>query len=198
MSDCQDRAKPIRKKPLKDRRQPRGTPGSVRWLKGLLGRPLELQRQGGQMHLTLVDRRRSPERVLADELASVREELRARLLSQELEHAARVMRHLVFVHDALGRQGWAGLDALPSVLLGKALVQTQMLLSQAASSRLALLVERLRVAKVTAELREQRLAASTAAAALEVSEISHAEFEATERGWVATVTPKTSQSESGQ
>ena len=219
MSDDEDRRKPLRKKPLEDRRLPRGAPGSMRWLKGLLGRPLELQRRGGQLHVTLADRRRSPERVRADELEQVREELRARLLSQDLEHAARVMRHLVFVHDALGNQGWAGLETLPSPLLGKALVQAQMLVSQSASDRLTLLIGRLRVAKVTAELREQRqprehgdppdprdprdppdppdphglqVAAPgiASAAAVEVSETTHAEFEAMQRRWVATLSPE--------
>ena len=216
MSDDEDRRKPLRKKPLEDRRLPRGAPGSMRWLKGLLGRPLELQRRGGQLHVTLADRRRSPERVRADELEQVREELRARLLSQDLEHAARVMRHLVFVHDALGNQGWAGLETLPSPLLGKALVQAQMLVSQWASDRLTLLIGRLRVAEVTAELREQRqpreheeppdphdphdppdprdpqVAAPgiATAAAMEVSETTHAEYEAMQRRWVATLSPE--------
>ena len=222
MSDDEDRRKPLHKKPLKDRRLPRGAPGSMRWLKSLLGRPLELQRRGGQLHVTLADRRRSPERLRADELEQVREELRARLLSQDLEHAARVMRHLVFVHDALGNQGWAGLETLPSPLLGKALVQAQMLVSQSASDRLALLIERLRVAKVTAELREQRQLRQprehgeprdppdlpdppdprdprdshkaspgiASAAAVEVSETTHAEFEAMQRRWVATLSPE--------
>ena len=207
MSDDEDRRKPLRKKPLKDRRLPRGAPGSVRWLKGLLGRPLELQRRDGQLHVTLADRRRSPERVRADELALLREELRARLLSQEPEHAASVMRHLVFVHDALGREGWPGLEALPSRLLGKALVQTQMLVSQSASKRLALLIDRLRVAKVTAELREQREqhgkpaplpAAPGTREAVEISEATHADFEAMERNWVATVAAETTPQESEQ
>jgi len=207
MSDDEDRRKPLRKKPLKDRRLPRGAPGSVRWLKGFLGRPLELQRRDGQLHVTLVDRRRSPECVRADELSLLREELRARLLSQELEHAASVMRHLVFVHDALGREGWPGLEALPSRLLGKALVQAQMLVGRSASKRLALLIGRLRVAKVSAELREQPegrerrdpvVAPPGALASLEVSETTHADFEAIERSWVATVAPDITPQESGR
>ena len=204
MSDDEDRRKPLRKKPLKDRRLPRGAPGSVRWLKGLLGRPLELQRCDGQLHVTLVDRRRSPERLRADELALVREELRARLLSQEPDHAASVMRHLVFVHDALGREGWPGLEALPSRFLGKAIVQAQMLVSQSASNRLTLLIDRLRVAKVTAELREQRdkqhpqTATPGTPAAVEISEATQADFEATERSWVATVTAETTSQEPGR
>ena len=123
------------------------------------------------------------------------------------------MRHLVFVHDALGNQGWAGLETLPSPLLDKALVQAQMLVSQSASDRLTLLIGRLRVAKVTAELREQRqpreheeppdppdrpdprdpqVAAPgiATAAAVEVSETTHAEYEAMQRRWVATLSPE--------
>ena len=48
-------------KPRKERRAPRGAPGSARWLKGLLARPIALERRGGQLHVTLVERRRSPE-----------------------------------------------------------------------------------------------------------------------------------------
>ena len=204
MSDDEDRRKPLRKKPLRDRRLPLGAPGSVRWLKGLLGRPLELRRRDGQLHVTLVDRRRSPERVHADELALVREELRARLLSQEPDHVASVMRHLVFVHDALAREGWPGLEALPSRLLGKALVQTQMLVSQSASYRLALLIDRLRVAKVTAEVREQHgkqgphTATPGTPAAVEISEATQADFEATQRSRVATVADETTSQEPGR
>ena len=204
MSDDEDRRKPLRKKPLRDRRLPLGAPGSVRWLKGLLGRPLELRRRDGQLHVTLVDRRRSPERVHADELALVREELRARLLSQEPDHVASVMRHLVFVHDALAREGWPGLEALPSRLLGKALVQTQMLVSQLASDRLALLIDRLRVAKVTAEVREQHgkqgphTATPGTPAAVEISEATQADFEATQRSRVATVADETTSQEPGR
>lgn len=188
MTDPQDRAKAAAKKPLRDRRQPRGAPGSVRWLKGLLGRPLALQRREGQLHVTLVDRRRKPEQLRADELAAVRQDLRARLLSQEPDHAARVMHHLGFVHDALGQHGWAGLDTLPVALLGKALVQAQMLAGPEGSKGMQLLIDKLRLAQVAADLREQRMARERTCA-VEVSETTHADFEASERSWDATQAP---------
>jgi hypothetical protein len=58
-------------KPRVERRTPRGAPGSVRWLKGLLGRPVALERRGGKLHLTLVERRRPPEVIRAQERAAL-------------------------------------------------------------------------------------------------------------------------------
>lgn len=197
---------PARKKSQKpqngDRRAPRGTPGSVRWVKGILGRPLALERRGSQLHLTLVDRRRPPELIQAHELESLRTELRARLLAHENDTAATVMRHLVFVHDVLGGQGWAGVEAMASRVLGKALVQAQMLASEEASPRLTQLIDRLQVLKAAASVREEKVPTAAPEAApefrrtveldtrVEVSEASAEDFEAMERGWEDTVSQK--------
>ena len=106
MSHTPKDSKPRRTKPSQERRAPRGTPGSVRWLGGLLGRPVGFQRRNGQLHVALIERRRSPETIEADEVAALSAELRTRLLAHDHEQAAAVMRHLVLVHDVLSHRGW--------------------------------------------------------------------------------------------
>lgn len=208
---AQSPSDPSGKKPyLRDRRAPRGKPGSVRWMKGLLGRPLAVERRGLQLHLTLVERRRPPEVIEAEALQQLRTELRARLLGHQMNHAAVVMRHLGVVHDVLGREGWAGVGELNSQVLGRALVQAQMLATEEASPQLAHLIERLQLLKVAATVREDRDGTRPADAAnpmepdttrlsslppapavdletLEVSEGSAEDFQDMERGWVDTV-----------
>lgn len=182
------------RRPPRERRKPRGRPGSVSWLKGLMGRPLGLERRGSQLHVTLIERRRPPEVVEADAVAQLCNELRARVLEQENEHAPAVLRHLVAVHDTLSKRGWSGAQALNSAVLGKAVIQAQMLASRDTSLTMAELVERLRVLQVAAQVREERqarlgLPPSGPDTEVEVSEATHEDFESTERGWVATVPP---------
>lgn len=173
-----------------ERRSPPGAPGSLRWFKGLLGRPVALQRRDGRLHMVLVERRRPPEERRAQALEMLRDELRTRLLGDAHEHAAQAMRHLVFVHDELGRKGWAGVEAMPALVLRKALVQAQMLQDQEASPALTKLIDRVRVLLVGAELREERQARCVGQrdhAQVEVSEATQEDFEATERSWVGAV-----------
>lgn len=175
-----------------ERRGPLGSTGSLRWLKGLLGRPVALQRRNGKLHMVLVDRRRPAEAQRVQAMEKLRDELRTRLLGHEHAHAAQAMRHLVFVHDELGRRGWAGVEAMPPRVLRKALVQAQMLHDHEASTPLARMIDRMRVLLVAAELREERrerTAREVAGEQLEVSETTHEEFEAMERSWVGTVPP---------
>jgi hypothetical protein len=95
------------------------------------------------------------------------DDLRTRLLAHEHEQHAAVLRHLVFVHDVLGRQGWAGVGAMDARVLGKALVQAQMLASREASDGLSALVRQLHLLQVAAELREERPGRAKASAAVE-------------------------------
>ena len=173
----------------RDRRAPAGPPGSIRWMKSILGRPLTLQRRADGLHVTLLDRRRSPEVIQAESMARLREELRLRLLELEHQHATTVMRHLVFVHDVLGRQGWAGVQAMNSSVLRKAVMQLQMLVEREPSKRLERLVERLRMMQAAAEAREERIQqhaqALAAGDSLQVTEASPEEFEASQREWEA-------------
>lgn len=175
----------------KDRRAPRGRVGAWRWLRGLLSRPLVLERRDQQWHLALGDRRRQPGVERAPTLAEVNEELHARLLAQDVDHAARVMRHLVFVHDELCRKGWRGVETLPAKVLGKAVVQLQMLAQDGPSPVLAHVAERLQKIHIGAQIREERRAQVHAegAARVEVSEATAEEFAETERSWLGTMSP---------
>lgn len=187
-----------RRRPAKERRAPRGKGGLLRWMQGLLRRPLSLQRRNGSWHLVLVDRRR-PGAKLSLETHALCEELRERLLSHSHAAAGHALRHLVAVHDALSREDWPGVEALPSRTLAKARVQTEMLQEERDSETLADLQHRLRVMQVAAELREEREAKPPPPKAaplpppdseVEVSEATPEEYDATERSWVGTVPQK--------
>jgi len=165
----------------------RGSPGR---LQSILGRPLRLERRGGQLHVVLVDRRRPSPSDPVVAMAMLRTELSDRLLAHQHADTAQVMRHLVFVHDELGRRGWAGVGSSPSRVLRKALTQAEMLASGESSPMLAEVVDRLRACHVAAELREER--ASGAAQRMTndepvVSEVSQEEFDEMQRGWIDTV-----------
>lgn len=142
--------------PIKDRRAPAGAKGAagfLRRLKGMLARPLRLQRHDGRLRLVLVDRRQARPVDALPSLPDSRDELRALLLLNDNEPAAGVMRHLVLVHDELGRRGWPGVEALPGQVLNMALVQAEMLASDEPTEALTVIIDRLRIAKVAAELR---------------------------------------------
>lgn len=193
-----------RKKPLKDRRAPQGAKikqGSLSKLGSLLNRPLSLQRQDGVLRVVPVERRREPSVDQPPALDQLRLELRARLIVQPHEHVARVMRHLVFVHDELGRKGWQGVEALPSQVLGKAVLQAEMLNSEEPSPGLRAIVDRLRMFRVAAELREARLPRQPELeydSHPEVSDSTHEEYEAVERHWSNTQPPPLPVPEGGQ
>jgi hypothetical protein len=128
----------------------------LRLLKNLWARPLGLQRQGLGLKVVLVERRRPPSPDEPPKLPQIRAALRERLLNHKHAHAAQVMRHLALVHDELGRAGWPGVEALPATVLGLATVQAEMLASEGHSSVMSHLVERLRIIKVAADVREER------------------------------------------
>ena len=175
--------------PEVDRRAPPGPVGSLRWLKSLFGRPLAVARQQGKWHVVLGDRR-APPADAPPALQTLRAELRERLMAHAHDHAAQVMRHLVQVHDELGRKAWPGVEAMSARVLGLALVQVEMLVSDEPSRGLSYLADRLRVIHVAAQLREERQARDRAQArSFEVSEATHEEFEEMERSWVGTLPP---------
>lgn len=179
-------------KPRKERRAPRGAPGSTRWLKGLLGRPIALERRGGQLHLTLVERRRSPEVIELQQRQRLCDEVRVLLLDRGSDSEVAVLRHLALVLDVLVQRGWDGVAAMASGVLRKALMQAQLLESQDATPALSHLIERLRLLQVAASLREDRKRGAPGpdySQHAEVIEVSAEEFEATQRHWVNTVTP---------
>jgi hypothetical protein len=193
-----------RKKPLKDRRAPQGAKikqGSLSKLGSLLNRPLSVQRQGGMLRVVPIERRRENTADRLPPLDQLRLELRARLMVQPHEQVARVMRHLVFVHDELGRKGWRGVEAMPSVVLGKALLQAEMLASEEPSPGLKAIIDQLRILRVAAELREERRPRKQSVEREthpEVSDSTHEEFEAVERHWSSTLSPKLPVPDSGK
>lgn len=181
----------------RERRAPAGPVGSLSWAKSLLGRPIALERRDGKLHVALVERRRSPEQREADALNALRIELHARLIANDLDQAARTMRHLVFVLDALGR-GWDAVGELPSAVLNKATVQAHRLVIDEASPLLAEMIDRLRLLKVAAEVREDAGKHAHPDAGLPLSndrrdtqidarEMTVEELDASEGSWMGTV-----------
>jgi hypothetical protein len=183
---------PTRKMPLKDRRAAPGaksTGGSLQHLKSLLGRPLGLQRQGGQVQVVLVERRSPPSADPPTSPPQLCAELRALLLAQEAT-ATQTMRHMVLVHDALESKGWPGVQALSGPVLRRALLQAEMLASVESSSALETIIEQLRLLTDVADQREEselRLQDFKVGDTVEVSESTFAEFETLERSWIGTV-----------
>jgi hypothetical protein len=178
-------------KPRVERRTPRGKPGSLRWLRGLLGRPVVLEHRNGRLHLALLERRRPPEVIQAQERAALCEELRLRLLEHGERHVA-VLRPLVAVHDALVRDGWPLVGRMPSALLAKAQLQLLMLIGREPSDALAGMAEHLRLLQAAAEAREDRqrrdgVVEHDTLVVVEDAEIS--EFDELERAWVVTESP---------
>ncbi len=180
------------RKAFVERRAEPGRIGSLRWLKGLLARPLTLERRDRHWHLTLVERRRArPSDPLAS-LYALRAELRTRLLAHRDNHGTRSIRHLVYLHRELGREGWRAVDALPGKAIAKALAQAEMLVGDEPFAELTMLIERLRLAQVAASTRSgphTDVPDIDSVDALEVSEATHEEFEEMERSWIGTLPP---------
>lgn len=183
---------PLAVKPRKERRAARGAPGTLRWMREVLGRPLALERRDKAMHLVLVERRRRPEVIRAEALTQLCYELGLRIMELESTTAHHAMRHLIAVHDGLIRKGWAGVEHMPARILGKAVVQAQMISGREGSPRMRAFIEHLRKLQVAAEVREDRLAHPEKhglESAVEVQETTSEAFEASQREWVGTVVP---------
>jgi hypothetical protein len=189
MASTRSKSRSSRRRPLEERRKQPGAPGSMRWLGGILGRPLALDNAAGVPRIVLVERRKAGEPNDRVPTAQMCEELRSRLLGHGLGDTARVMRHLALVHDQLTSKGWAGVDALPSRVLGRAVVQAQMLTAHEPSLALAQLAHRLRVVKVGVELREERQRNAAADGQVEISEVTHEEFARSAMDWQASPLP---------
>jgi hypothetical protein len=191
MADSSQSRRSSRKPPV-DRRARQATAGdandSLRKVRGALGRPLAIERRDGQLQIVLVDRRRTAPADQAPLLADIRADLRIRLEDLADTPAARLMRHLGAVSSELERRGWAGVEAMPGSVLGRALVQAEMLASTEASDLLTILIDRLRLLKAAAEVREERQAHSLTLrdGSLLVSEATHEEFEASQLSWDAS------------
>jgi len=183
--------------PLKDRRAaPDGKGGgSLRKLKGLLGRPIGLEQREGKLHVVLTERRRPRAPDEPPSLSQLCAELSARLLAHE--HAeVQTMRHLIVVHDALDRRGWTGIEGMSGLVLAKAIEQAEALAAEEPSPHMDMLLEGLRPLQKAAALREQREARAHGDGRtnefrvgdnLEVSESDYADFQDAETNWAGTV-----------
>jgi len=184
---------PTPRKPGKDRRAApgaKGTTGALRRVKGLLARPLGLERRDGKLHLVLAERRKATPVDQAPSLSQLCAELSARLLAHDPEHTAKMMRHLVLVHDVLERKGWPGVGAMSGRVLAEALAQAELLASEDPSPHLEVIIEQLRPLQVAADQRDERdsrLQDFKVGDNVQVSETNFGEFEDMERSWGGTV-----------
>jgi hypothetical protein len=182
-----------RQPPLKDRRSaPDAAPNSLRKLKGMLNRPLALERSDGKLRVVLTERRRARPANEKPSIALLCAELSARLLAHEVNEAAQTMRHLILVHDALERKGWPGIEEMSSLVLARAIEQATLLAHEEPSPHMDMLIEGLRPLQAAATLREQRQARMHELRLgdnVEVSESDYAEFEDAEENWSGATVP---------
>lgn len=176
--------------PAKERRAQAEATAPLRRLKGALARPLVLERRDGKLQLTLVERRRTRSAAGEAPVAQLCTELSARLLAHGADQAARSMRELIFLHDALEREGWDGVAALSPLVLGQALQQLEQLAADEPSAPMGTLLERLQSLLRVARQREARESLAhdfRVGDNLEVSESDFTAFEVAEDEWVATM-----------
>ena len=176
-----------RNTPLKDRRAAPDAPeNSLRKFKGMLNRPLGVERRDGKLQVVLTERRRTRPADEKPSIALLCAELSARLLAHEANEAAQTMRHLILVHDALERKGWIGIEGMSSLVLARAIEQAMMLAREEPSPHMDMLIEGLRPLNAAATLREQREARvheMRLGDNVEVSESDYADFEDAEQDW---------------
>jgi len=189
MASSSTSRKGSRQMPLKDRRSPDGKSGPLRKLKGLLGRPLGIEKRDGKLQVVLAERRRPRPPNEPPSLAQLCAELSARLLAHE-HSEVQTMRHLILVHDALDRRGWVALEDMSALVLGKAIEQAEALAAEEPSPLMDMLLEGLRPLHMAADLRDMRdsrMQDFRVGESLEVSESDYAEFEDCENNWSGTV-----------
>ena len=164
---------------------------SLRWVKEVLSRSMRLQHRRGRGPSSAAEKADvTPEVAL---LLEQRADLGARLLVHD--PATQLVRNLFVIHDELGKGGWAGVQALPMSLVGRALTEAELLHLQEPSELLTTIIVSLRSIKTTPEapaaqaLQEKvgRDRGPQHAAVPEVSETDYGEFELVGRSWVRTV-----------
>ena len=167
---------------------------SLRWVKEVLTRSIQLEHRRAQGKPGLGDKGRAAD---LDPAAALLVEQRADLGARLLVHdpATQLVRNLFVIHDELGTRGWAGVEALPIVLVGRALTEAELLGVQEPSPVLITIIEKLRAIKIAATERAARETKESLdrqwereqPATPEVSETNFDEFEQMERSWVGTV-----------
>jgi hypothetical protein len=192
-SSTQNRKIRSRNTPLKDRRAAADSPaGSLRKLKGMLNRPIAVERRDGKLQVVLTERRRARPANEQASIALLCAELSARLLAHEADEAVQTLRHLILVHDALERKGWPGIEEMSSLVLAKAVEQARLLAREEPSPHMDMLIEGLRPLQAAAALREQREARvheMRLGDNVEVSESDYADFEDAEQEWAPGTMP---------
>lgn len=157
------------------RRQP------LAWLRGLLSRPLKIERRGAQLHVVLGESKQPPApparpgELLRQGHAALRD-----LLARHPD-ARHLMRHLAFFEQSLGQRGSRALRSeVPLPVLRKAHEQLELLLRDGSSPELAALATRMeRAVRERGRAQEDAPPAST----VQVSEASHSLFDEMERSW---------------
>lgn len=165
--------------------------GSLRWVRDVLGRSLRLEQPRQAANGA------GAESGVDTELSCVmqqRAELGARLLVHD--PATQIVRHLFIVHDELRNGGWPAVEALPAAVIGRAVVEAEILASDEPSPLLATIIDALRRIKVAADAIATRKS-HEALEALEtgwgipkmpeVSDTNFDEYELMERSWAGTV-----------
>ena len=167
---------------------------SLRWVKDVLSRSIQLEQRRGHGAPGGEKERGEPADPAARLLIEQRADLGARLLVHD--PATQHVRNLFVVHDELGKRGgWRGVEALPLSLLGRALIEADLLGLQEPSPVMTTIVETLRSIKVAAEARAAQALQDALEqewereepAVPEVSETNYDEYELMERSWIGTV-----------
>ena len=165
----------------------------ARALQGWMRRPIGIYRVDGRWRAGLVERRRTPDDARA--LRAIVDDLQERLLAQDPDFAADRLDQLLQVHDQMRLHGWAGVAALPEAVRARALFQARMLARTTPSAPMTMLIDRLGASRPAPASPAQPSASMHDGsyvhdeAALEVSELSAEEFEASQRGWLDTMPP---------
>ena len=162
--------------------------GSLRWVRDVLSRSLRLQQGRSAPAAALAEEADDPASPNLSLLMRQRAELGARLLVHD--PATQVVRHLFVVHDELQAQGWMGVDALPTKVLERALVEAEILQGDEPSELLATIIAKLGELKAAATARDLEKALERefeTMKAPEVSDTNFDEYELMERSWAGTV-----------
>jgi hypothetical protein len=166
---------------------------SLRWVKDVLSRSIQLEQRRRHSPPASDKGRSDPADAAAKLLVEQRADLGARLLVHD--PATQLVRNLFVVHDELGTRGWAGVEALPLGVVGRALIEAELLDEQEPSPTLTTIIERLRAIKAAGNARAARARQEALErqwereepAIPEVSETNYDEYELMERSWVGTV-----------
>jgi hypothetical protein len=167
---------------------------SLRWVKDVLSRSIQLEHKRSHGQAAAAEKGRGP---ATDPATTLLMEQRADLGARLLTHdpATQLVRNLFVIHDELGKRGWAGVQALPLSLVGRALTEAEILHLQDPSPVLVTIIETLRSIKINAEARAAQALQDALEkewereqpATPEVSETNYDEYELMERSWVGTV-----------